>query len=77
MSLLMSVEEADFVWLKEQTNASSGNISVQLEKLSQAEYIQILKTFKGKYPQTICRKTTKGITAFEKYVQDLNQYIKF
>lgn len=76
MSLLMSVEEADFVWLKEQTNATSGNISVQLEKLSNAEYIQILKTFKGKYPQTICRKTSKGIAAFEKYVQDLNQYIK-
>lgn len=76
MSLLMSVEEADFVWLKDQTKATAGNLSVQLDKLNQAEYIQILKTFKGKYPQTICRKTKKGIAAFEKYVNDLNQYIK-
>lgn len=76
MSLLMSVEEADFVWLKEQTQATSGNLSVQLEKLNKAEYIQILKTFKGKYPQTICRKTKKGIAAFEQYITDLKQYIK-
>lgn len=75
MSLLMSVEEADFVWLKEKTNASAGNLSVQLDKLNKAEYIQILKTFKGKYPQTICRKTKQGIEAFEKYVNDLNQYL--
>ena len=76
ISILVSVEEAEFAYLKEQTKASAGNISVQLEKLQGAGYIKIEKTFKGKYPLTKCTISKKGIKAFEEYVKVLQQYIK-
>ena len=76
ISILISVEEAEFSYLREKTNASSGNISVQIEKLSEANYIKIEKSFKGKYPLTKCSITKKGIDAFEEYVKSLQQYIK-
>ncbi len=75
MSILMSLVEADFLYIKEKTGATAGNLSVQIEKLSQAEYISVEKTFKGKKPQTICRITNKGKEAFAKYVNDLKQYL--
>lgn len=74
MSILISVVEADFVYIKEKTNATAGNLSVQIEKLSQANYISVEKTFKGKKPQTICRITDTGKEAFAKYVEDLKTY---
>ncbi|RFS14265.1 transcriptional regulator [Emticicia sp. C21] len=76
MSILVGVEQAEFVYLKEKTNATSGNLSVQLEKLQQANYISIEKTFKGKYPLTICRITTQGGEAFSRYVKDLQAYLR-
>ena len=76
ISILVSVEEAEFSFLKEKTNASSGNISVQIEKLQEANYIKIEKSFKGKYPLTKCSITKKGIKAFEDYVKALQQYIQ-
>ncbi|MFM7017843.1 winged helix-turn-helix domain-containing protein [Flavobacterium sp.] len=76
MSLLVTVEETEFSYLKEKTQASAGNISVQLEKLKEADYIKIEKTFKGKYPLTKCSITKKGINAFEEYINSLQQYIQ-
>lgn len=76
MSILMSVESAEFTYLKEKTNSTAGNISVQLEKLSEAGYITIEKTYSGKKPLTRCRITRKGMKAFEEYVQALKGYIK-
>ncbi len=76
MSLLLSVESADFTWLKEKTSSTAGNLSVQLDKLSEAGYISIEKSFKGKKPLTTCRITKKGIKAFEEYVNSLKDYIK-
>ena len=67
MSILISVEEADFTYLKQETKATAGNLSVQIDKLSKAEYIEVIKTFKGKMPCTLCRITPKGIEAFEEY----------
>lgn len=75
MSILMSVDEADFVYLKEQTKATAGNLSVQLDKLSNAGYIEIQKGFLGKKPRTTCRITDKGLKAFEEYVEALRSYI--
>ena len=75
MSILLSVDEADFVFLKEQTGATSGNLSVQIEKLKEAGYIGVNKLFKGKMPCTVCRITQKGISSFETYVQALQGYI--
>jgi DNA-binding transcriptional ArsR family regulator len=75
MSLLISVKEAEFIFLKEKTNATSGNLSVQISKLKEAGYIEITKQFNNNYPQTICKVTPKGILAFENYVKALQTYM--
>ena len=75
MSILMNVEEADFVYLKEKTASTAGNLSVQLDKLSSAGYICVEKGFVGKKTRTVCRVTSKGRTAFEQYVEDLKSLL--
>jgi DNA-binding MarR family transcriptional regulator len=75
MSILISVEHAEFTYLKEKTKSTAGNLSVQLDKLSEAGYITVLKSFKGKKPLTTCQVTKKGLKAFEDYVNTLKQYI--
>ena len=77
MSILMNVEEADFVYLKEKTESTAGNLSVQLDKLSSAGYISIDKTFVGKKTRTTCRVTGLGREAFEEYVETLKLYLNF
>lgn len=76
MSLLISVKEAEFTFLKEKTNATAGNLSVQVQKLKDAGYIDVIKQFKDNYPQTTCKITRKGIEAFEKYVNNLQAYLR-
>lgn len=76
MSLLISVKEAEFTFLKEKTGATAGNISVQLTKLKDANYIEVIKKFHNNYPQTICKITAEGISAFENYVAALQTYMK-
>lgn len=76
MSLLVELEEADFVYLRENTQATAGNLSVQLDKLSEAGYISVEKTYEGKKPRTICRITTIGLNAFESYVDAIKSYLK-
>jgi hypothetical protein len=75
MSLLIGVKEAEFTFIKEKTNATAGNLSVQIQKLKDAGYIEVNKQFKDNYPQTICKVTRTGINAFENYVKALQQYI--
>jgi DNA-binding MarR family transcriptional regulator len=75
MSLLISLESAEFTFIKEKTNSTAGNLSVQLDKLSEAGYLNIEKSFRGKKPVTTCKITKKGIKAFEEYVNTLKQYI--
>lgn len=75
VSILMGVEEAEFVFLKQATGISAGNLSLQLNKLEEHGYIEIKKGFKNKYPVTVCKVTMKGIGRFEEYVQNLNDYI--
>lgn len=75
MSILMNVEEADFVYLKEKTESTAGNLSVQLDKLSSAGYISVEKGFVGKKTRTLCRVTAKGRQAFEEYVAALRTYL--
>ena len=74
MSLLISLEEADFVYLKEKTGASSGNLSIQLDKLSNAGYIKVIKGYRGKKPRTTCMITERGRQAFEEYLEALKSY---
>ena len=75
VSLLLTVEEADFVWLKEKTEATSGNLSVQLDKLSEAGYISVRKEIVGKKPRTTCSLTPKGRDALNEYVRTLKEYL--
>ena len=75
ISILMNVEEADFVYLREKPDSTSGNLSVQLDKLSSAGYIAVEKGFVGKKTRTVCKITEQGRKAFEEYVDALKQYI--
>lgn len=76
VSLLVNVESADFTWLLEKTDATRGNLSVQLSKLKDAGYIKVKKTFKGSYPNTSCSLTAKGLKAFEAYVEAIKGYLE-
>lgn len=76
MSLLVSTGEADFVYLRKQTGATAGNLSVQLDKLHKAGYIDITKSYLGKRPNTSCRITPEGMAAFEEYVEAIKEYLR-
>jgi predicted transcriptional regulator len=75
VSLLIGVQEAEFNYIKEKTGATAGNLSVQINKLKDAGYLDVQKTFKDNYPLTICKITRKGINAFEAYVSAIKSYI--
>lgn len=75
VSILMTVNEANFNFIKESTKATSGNISIQIKKLQDAGYIKVKKSFKDNYPNTTISITKKGIEAFETYVNNLKKYI--
>ena len=75
VSILMSVDEANFNFIKDETQATSGNISIQIKKLQEVGYIKVKKSFKKNYPNTSLSITKKGIEAFENYVNNLKKYI--
>ena len=75
MSLLLGTEEADFVYIREKAGATAGNLSVQLDKLSEAGYIDVEKSFVGKKPRTTCRITVRGREAMAAYVEALRGYL--
>lgn len=75
MSILAGVDEADFTFIKNETGATSGNLSVQIDKLTAAGYITVEKGFKGKMPRTVCRITPAGHEAFSNYVGALKEYL--
>ena len=75
VSILISVQEAEFTYLREKTNATAGNLSVQINKLKEVGYIDVAKQFKDNYPQTVCKITPQGVLAFEEYVKDLQSYL--
>lgn len=76
MSLLIGVKEAEFTFIREKTNSTAGNLSVQVQKLKDVGYIEVTKQFKDNYPLTTCKITKKGINAFEAYVKALQQYLQ-
>jgi DNA-binding transcriptional ArsR family regulator len=75
VSLLISVKEAEFTFIREKTNATAGNLSVQINKLKEVGYIEVVKQFKDNYPQTMCKITPAGIAAFDEYVKNLQTYL--
>ena len=76
VSLLMNYKEANFIFIRKKTNATDGNISVQINKLKEAGYIEVERKFKDHYSETVCKITEKGIAAFEQYVKTLKSYLK-
>lgn len=76
MSILIETQTAEFTFIKKETKATAGNLSVQVNKLKGAGYITVEKNFKGNYPQTLCTITDVGITAFEDYVKAIKSYLK-
>ncbi len=75
VSILIKVKKADFNYLKTQTQTTQGNLSHQLKKLKEAEYISIDKTFEKNYPKTYCSLTSKGKKAFDSYVKQMKNYL--
>jgi DNA-binding transcriptional ArsR family regulator len=75
VSLLMSAEVAEFTWIKEQTGATAGNLSIQITKLKEAGYIEVEKKFRNNYPQTLCSITPLGREKFAEYVKALKEYL--
>lgn len=75
MSILISVEEADFVYLKQKTEATAGNLSIQLDKLENAGYISTNKVQENNRPRTICKITETGRIAMNNYVEALRSYL--
>jgi DNA-binding transcriptional ArsR family regulator len=71
MTLLWAISEADFLYLQRESGLTQGNLSSHLARLEQARYVLIEKTFKGKYPLTICSLTSKGREAFQAYAQKM------
>ncbi len=76
MSILVNVKAAEFSYLLENINTTKGNLSFQLNKLKEADYIEIKKSFKGNYPLTTSEITEKGINAYETYVNTISEYFK-
>jgi predicted transcriptional regulator len=75
VSLLMSAEVAEFIYIREQTGATSGNLSIQITKLKEAGYIDVTKRFRNNYPQTLCSITPLGKQRFIDYVAALKEYL--
>lgn len=76
VSILVGLDSADFNHILKETEASKGNLSVQLTKLKEAGYIEVKKSFENNYPKTTCKITKKGIESFEDYVKNLQTYLK-
>lgn len=75
LTILSTVESADFLFLQRETGLTKGNLSAHLSKLEDADYVKIEKTFKGKLPLTVCKLTATGQKAFTKYRQQLQDFM--
>ncbi|MDD2960680.1 MAG: transcriptional regulator [Muribaculaceae bacterium] len=77
MSILMSLESAEFTYLRDKTESTAGNLSVQLDKLEKAGYITVTKSFVGRKPCTSCKVTAIGRVAFGEYVETIKTYLGY
>jgi DNA-binding transcriptional ArsR family regulator len=75
ISLLVGIEVAEFTYIREQTGATAGNLSIQITKLKEAGYIEVTKKFRNNYPLTLCSITKLGREKFAEYVKDLKDYL--
>ncbi len=77
LSILISVKDADFNYLKQTIGTTDGNLSTHLTKLEEKQYIKVAKGFKGKKPHTSCSLTAKGKQAFSNYMKALDNLLHF
>jgi DNA-binding transcriptional ArsR family regulator len=75
ISLLVGTEMAEFTYIRKQTGATAGNLSIQITKLKEAGYIEVTKKFRNNYPQTMCSITSLGKQKFSEYVFSLKDYL--
>ena len=75
VTILSTVESADFLFLQRETELTKGNLSAHLRKLEDAGYVKIQKTFKGKLPLTVCKLTASGTKALTQYRQQLQSFM--
>lgn len=75
VSLLIGAEVAEFTYIREQTGATAGNLSIQITKLKEAGYIEVTKKFRNNYPQTLCSITLLGKQKFTEYLDALKDYL--
>lgn len=71
MTILYAVKEADFVYLQRECGLTQGNLSSHLSKLEEVGYLVMMKTFKGKYPLTVCSLARAGRQAFDAYLSKM------
>lgn len=76
MSILIGVKNAEFSYLLENIKTTKGNLSFQMNKLKEAGYIEVKKSFKGNYPLTTCEITEEGVNSYETYVNSIDEYFK-
>lgn len=76
VSLLVKHDRLDFKEIKSQTEATAGNLSIQIKKLEEAGCIEVKKSFVNNFPNTSCILTRKGLEAFESYVNTIQKYLK-
>jgi DNA-binding MarR family transcriptional regulator len=75
ISLLIGTEATEFTYIREQTGATAGNLSIQITRLKDAGYIEVVKKFRNNYPQTLCSITPLGREKFAEYVTSLKDYL--
>jgi DNA-binding MarR family transcriptional regulator len=75
LTYLYVVEGSDFVFLKNMTGLTWGNLSTHVSKLEEAGYVTVDKAFKGKKPHTMLRLTDEGRAAFQRYKQQMQQVL--
>ena len=76
MAVLISVEEAEFTFIREKVNATDGNLSVHLKKLEDHNYISVSKEFIERKPVSRYKITDTGRKAFEDYIKKLESIIR-
>ena len=76
MMILSGIDEADFNFMLSTLEMTRGNLSSHMDRLEQAGYVKILKSFNGKLPHTSYRLSKMGEKALSKYWETLEDIRK-
>jgi DNA-binding MarR family transcriptional regulator len=73
VALLFAIDQCDFLYLQHETEMNKGTLSSHLSRLEEAGYVEVVKTYRGKVPQTLLSLTASGREAFQKYRKKLKK----